>query len=591
MKSLNPRQNTGNPGGIFQPTHRLWASGLVFISLLPGVFIFPRPAFSAEEVREIKIIAAVSSSFRRNPEWKRDIFERVTFANSLFEPRAGIRFKVKEYTAWEPRDEMLETGRILEDFQALVPAGAGDEIMMGFHKLTKPVKIERHTDRERLGTAHFMRGYVILRDPFHHMEPAALKGVLAHELGHVFGAVHVRDDAAIMYPSVTPDHPVRFDEENLRVIRAARGLDLREGPRSLSSDRIDEIIKAFQGSRVFIRDDYFEADFRYLLEARDRGARRASKQTPGFMDWLRRRSGARIADSSVGDFNAKGMTLYAHGQKDLAITAWTEGLKAEPANPDLNRNLAAAYLEKGAVDWAVERFDKLRELGENTRAVQGGMGMALLQKKEFQRAAQYFYEALEKPAAPRSESIAKDLSEAELRFYFAQAYLGLKQGDRAAAQLNHARQLEPGDKRLPRALAEAYLLSHGYPRALEEIQNAMRLEPDDMALYLLLARAREGLGEKDKARMALEEGLAKAEKELKAVFYFRLADFWDREGKSLKAFELLRKALDLNPEDPQIYYEIALIYRKYKYFSEAKRLFRRALEIKPDFEAARKALE
>jgi Flp pilus assembly protein TadD len=56
-----------------------------------------------------------------------------------------------------------------------------------------------------------------------------------------------------------------------------------------------------------------------------------------------------------------------------------------------------------------------------------------------------------------------------------------------------------------RLLAEAFAGRHDDRKALEEFEVAVRLEPDDAPLRLALAETLVRLGEKDRARVALEE--------------------------------------------------------------------------------------
>ncbi len=259
----------GNIGEASRPRKRFWGkAAAVFLAILASGLCRLESA-GAEEVRRIKIIAAASPNFRLNPRWRREIFERIAFANKIFEPQFGIRFSIKEYAFWNPRGEMFEpAGRVPEDFRALAPHQAADEIVMGFDKLTKPLGVKRSLVRERIGAAAVMQGVVVIRDPFDYTPPLVSKNTVAHELAHVFGANHVADETTIMYPKVSKAVKVCFDEANARIIRAARNMDFRKGPLSLSGEALETIGRVLRESPGFIQDGNFITHRRNLESIR-----------------------------------------------------------------------------------------------------------------------------------------------------------------------------------------------------------------------------------------------------------------------------------------------------------------------------------
>ena len=66
-------------------------------------------AANAEPLREIRIKAAISPTFKNDPEWERDIRDRVIFVNKIIEPLLNVHFSIQQYIDWTPQDELRET--------------------------------------------------------------------------------------------------------------------------------------------------------------------------------------------------------------------------------------------------------------------------------------------------------------------------------------------------------------------------------------------------------------------------------------------------------------------------------------------------
>jgi tetratricopeptide (TPR) repeat protein len=58
-----------------------------------------------------------------------------------------------------------------------------------------------------------------------------------------------------------------------------------------------------------------------------------------------------------------------------------------------------------------------------------------------------------------------------------------------------------------------------------------------------------------------------------------------------QAIEKYTEALDLTPNDPDIYYNLGIVYESINRLDEAREMFEKAVDMKGDFEAAREHLD
>ena len=66
--------------------------------------------------------------------------------------------------------------------------------------------------------------------------------------------------------------------------------------------------------------------------------------------------------------------------------------------------------------------------------------------------------------------------------------------------------------------------------------------------------------------------------------------FYFVNGKFDKAIEEFNKALKLNPNDPEIYYNLGLAYESKSKLDEARKMYEKAVEINPNYSLAKQHL-
>ena len=580
----------------------------------------PIPATFA---REIKILAAVSSSFKQNPEWKKDIVERVLFANQIFEKQFGIHFSVKNYTAWEPQDEIRPAGLLIEELRSTQLLGGG-EIVIGFHKMTKAFGGEALEDIDTVGAAEYFKGFVVIRDPFQQLLPILHKVALTHEFAHLFGAVHIAGETELMNPVAVRQPSLRLDEDNSQIIHLTRRVDFRKGLDSFDPEVIDGLIANYE--RLIRKNPH--SDFYYQLGhfyakrgLLSRGvsiweeAVKYQYDNPlihwelgayyyqtGRYDAAIRELGSAVAyfvlpsqkKQQAATFNFLGVAYHKKGNTEQAIFNWLKGLGADPENFELQSNLAVAYLESGDLERGISELLKLLAKDPHNAMVLSNLGLAYFNKKEYQKAVDYFQKMLAQSVLSGSTSegqLMQGVPEAEIRLNLGAAYLGLGKFAEAMGELEKARSLEPQNAQVHRNLAQAYLEQKDYERAIKEIQEALRYKSDDPYLYAFMAQAYAQTGKRTDALQAAREGLKYAHGDLKGALHRNIAIFYAQDQKFSEAASELKLALSQNWNDPEAHAQLGVIYANTGAFEEARRSFQTALRINPKHAEAKRLLE
>lgn len=72
----------------------------------------------------------------------------------------------------------------------------------------------------------------------------------------------------------------------------------------------------------------------------------------------------------------------------------------------------------------------------------------------------------------------------------------------------------------------------------------------------------------------------------KAKVYFKLGDDYKRQGKLYEAEEMIRKGIDIKPQECGGYAELGEFYRGQERYKEAENMLKKAIEIDPEYEPA-----
>jgi tetratricopeptide (TPR) repeat protein len=142
----------------------------------------------------------------------------------------------------------------------------------------------------------------------------------------------------------------------------------------------------------------------------------------------------------------------------------------------------------------------------------------------------------------------------------------------------------PGKYRPRFQLAFAYYLENRCGEALREYEQARRIGPVEGRLLANMSLAAECTGDKPRAFALMEEA---AKVQASAEVYAALAMLYGKHAEREKAFQALTLAESLNPRLDSVYQYRGNLYFDLGQLDRAAEQYRRALELRPDNEAAR----
>ena len=153
--------------------------------------------------------------------WRADLERCVEAASNVYKQAANVEFKVVAAGRWDSDDSITDFSKASAEFRRKAKPRPG-LIAIGFSSQYRRLR----------GRVHFgsiagpFCSHILLRDWKQHMTKNERHELLAHELGHYFGATHSVDPNSIMRPVIMGNrppnslgyHPLRFDAINTLLI-------------------------------------------------------------------------------------------------------------------------------------------------------------------------------------------------------------------------------------------------------------------------------------------------------------------------------------------------------------------------------------
>jgi hypothetical protein len=178
--------------------------------------------------RIVHVKALADPSFRaRNPHWEKELRGLVEAASDFFEREFAIRFDTLSAGAWPAEERIPSTAALLAKLKQEFPGekkdGTYDLIIVFTAESISRYVASGRPRVDRVGNCRDgLGGYVVTTvskvtryaGPHAKLEDDAL--ALIHELGHIFGAEHVKDANSIMNENF--DYREQFDMKNRSVI-------------------------------------------------------------------------------------------------------------------------------------------------------------------------------------------------------------------------------------------------------------------------------------------------------------------------------------------------------------------------------------
>jgi len=199
-------------------------------------------------------------------DWKSILERRLVFTNDIFKRQFGIEFYIREFHEWNTkRQDSLEflIGQLIEDAKskqnAIVIGATLDQLL-----------VINWFDRNTLGIAYDLNNSVVIKDlpttkKLRIWDSLDETITLVHELGHVFGAIHILDPASVMYPSMGT-MSYEFDDYNKAIVNYAKdNFDKFESARQLAGyvKNLIDIHHSFDTKNVFFAGNIGSIAYQY----------------------------------------------------------------------------------------------------------------------------------------------------------------------------------------------------------------------------------------------------------------------------------------------------------------------------------------
>ena len=150
------------------------------------LFIFLIGFAQDQSIRNVDLKIAFDEEFRSRNGWRLEIKRLIRDSSVDFEKRFGLRFRIKSYEPWFSDYTRKSLFGLLNDLRKKVPQKDCD-VVLGFTS-------QQRLEYDLSGIASYLHGYVLIRRL---PSESAMKTLLKHELGHLFGAIDLEEKSSI----------------------------------------------------------------------------------------------------------------------------------------------------------------------------------------------------------------------------------------------------------------------------------------------------------------------------------------------------------------------------------------------------------
>jgi len=493
------------------------------------------------EMREIRVKAAVTTSYQSFPAWKSEFERRLAYASRIFESEFKIKFKVVSYLQWEPSDEKKDIETLLEELRNTIPRDDAD-LVIGLAHVKKSPDIVITKDLHTIGQARPFSGHIVIRYPMDKLYKVQEETVMVHELGHLFGAVHTDDPKSIMSPVVDRQLPVRFDQENYQIIQQTRALNFQQGAEALPTQVLEPLLRSYL--KMIRKNDsadfFFSIGLFYLQLGQPNDALKAWKkavsldgaspelhynlgglyfklkqQDNAITELSRAASGLDSVGSRAMKASASKMLGQAYFEKENMFAAyrfWTAASKLDPNDLEIVTDLAMVSFKQGQISEAIKSFENVvAQEPANVKALTY-LGKGLDQTGKPQEGLQYLELALASlNREPKSES--KTISLALIYVEIGKIKLKLNKKNEAYENFQVACDLSPSLE-CHKNLGQAFFQNQQWDGAIKEFSAIIQVKKDDLDTYGMLGIALTQKGDLPNALGVFREALKYAQEPL-----------------------------------------------------------------------------
>ncbi len=264
-------------------------------------------------------------------------------------------------------------------------------------------------------------------------------------------------------------------------------------------------------------------------------------------------------------------SLYKKSDREAKAIDLYKTFEREHGNqPRLAELLSQAYLEQENYDLAYEQLEILESISDDSLNAKVKMALVLIEQKKFEKAVAKLKEVLRQ--VPESDKI---------RFYLAAIYEEIHKTSDAIEQFSRI----PSESQYfgESMVHAAYLLKQNkkVDDAIDLIKKGLEKRKDISQFYAIYASLLDEKSEFKKAAEILAEGTAKFPENVQLRFF--AGTIQDRLGNKKQVIENMKKVIEMDPNHVQGLNYLAFTYADANNnLEEAEKLVRRALEIEPN---------
>lgn len=597
------------------------ALSLIAMAMLAAIQDAPgHPSVATTEPAPLRITFAVSASLLRVDSLSADLTIALRRADERLRPFLGRPLQIARVIPWPEALDCVPADVLLMRLLSTIPRGDA-EIVVGLSHCSADWAANVR------GAGSYEEGYIgqVVNGPLRDIDP-----ILAHELAHLFGAVHSKSPSDLMHEFVMGS---RIDPINSSLIALHRKRRFETISFPLAQEDLENARTLYRDAlalgppasaeaelklaRIAIeRESHQEAiDSLQPLVSRDR----ANLEAAGLLATAYRRVGRydeavqlndrilRAGPNARVEYN-RAIALSRQGKTAAAIAGYERALELAPHFQPAMANLGRAYAEKGRTTEAITLLRKALQIEPDDEVALDNLAFALVAAGDLNAARMVVKKLLERePDSASAYNTLGKIHEAGCRLQgsgpcagaidafqraagldpgYAEplvnlAQLHLEAGDLQAAGLfaRRALQLRPWWAAARVISGRTMLAAERWEEAAAELARAIQHDPESATSYGELGYAYLMLGESSRAAIALRKALDLDNR--LAPAWMNLGIIFSRQGDSARAIECYERALEVNPAYADAYLNLGHAQLARQQLRAAAEAYERALALGP----------
>jgi tetratricopeptide (TPR) repeat protein len=291
------------------------------------------------------------------------------------------------------------------------------------------------------------------------------------------------------------------------------------------------------------------------------------------------------ADQTESLRAALGIAYGENGEVEKALATLKDLVAAQPDSADAHFNLGLLYARDGQSkeqEAAVAEFLEALRLDKGMDPARIALGQVLLSLQKYSDAVPVLL------AYTRRQP-----KDAQGFYALGMAYQGLENLDAAVNALQHAAGLEPRNPVIRFHLGMLLASTGKTGAAIQELGVAERINPSDLETHHELSLLFDRTGDKERARAEKAQVNAlksSGDKEQAVAKFYQEATRYLSAGDAKAAAESYRRALQLNPRDAKLHYNLSLALDKLGDLRSEREELERTVQLDPNLAVAQNQL-